>query len=107
MMYKTVLNIILLRLTPHITWDYWENIRVDSSLTDWLLIRSSVFADINKNFSYLQDPKKCLVSIWREVLYNIIDQFGVHKNLQLTPLLIKHHTMTAQPSEKQPHISSE
>lgn len=43
-----------------------------------------------------------LVSIWREVLYNIIDQFGVHKNLQLSPLLIKHHTMTAQPQRNSP-----
>jgi hypothetical protein len=35
------------------------------------------------------------------------DQFGVHKHLQLSPILIKHHTITAQPPEKQPQLSSE
>lgn len=81
---------------------------MDSSMTDRLLIRFSVFADISaKIVAIYKIQRNVLVSIYREVLYNIIDQFGVHKHFQLSPFFIKHHIMTGQPPEKQPQISSE
>ena len=86
--YKILSNILLSRLTPYaeeIIGDHQCGFRRNRSTTDHLFcIRQMLEKKWEYNEAVHQlfiDFKKTYYSVRREVLYNILMEFGIHKNL--------------------------